>query len=119
MTANLIKAVIATTLLTGCVIVTDRDDWDDSDDWRNRQETNREYIADLALGLSINDVRADLGSPDLSEAYREGNDNIVVLRYRTQHESSDGETTRDETTPLVFVNGELKGWGERAARDYY
>lgn len=119
MTANLIKAVIATTLLTGCVIVTDRDDWERDNDWRDRQEHNRQYIADLALGLSINDVRADLGSPDLSEAYREGNDDIVVLRYRTQHESSDGETTRDETTPLVFVNGELNGWGERAARDYY
>jgi len=25
-----------------------------------------------------------------------------------------GRTTKDETTPLVFVDGELVGWGESA-----
>ncbi|MEX2498222.1 MAG: DUF3192 domain-containing protein [Wenzhouxiangellaceae bacterium] len=29
-------------------------------------------------------------------------------------ELGDGETTRDETTPLVFANDELIGWGEMA-----
>lgn len=35
-----------------------------------------------------------------------------VLFFRTQHRHSDGETSRDETTPLVFRNDTLIGWGD-------
>jgi len=33
------------------------------------------------------------------------------LFYRTRRTEADGETSRDETTPLVFKNNELVGWG--------
>lgn len=42
----------------------------------------------------------------------------MILRYRTHHRHSDGETTRDETTPLVFVDGTLAAWGEASLVDY-
>ena len=42
---------------------------------------------------------------------------IEVLFFRTRHRHSDGETTPDETTPLVFVDGELVGWGAAAYED--
>lgn len=106
--------------LTGCVIVTDdHDDWDDRASWEERQEDNRDYIADLRPGMSLDLVRADLGRPDFSEGFTsEDGRSVVILRYRTHHRHGDGETTRDETTPLVFVDGQLKAWGENAVRDY-
>ena len=36
---------------------------------------------------------------------------------RTHRTHSDGDTTRDETTPLVFEDGKLVGIGERAAAE--
>ena len=53
-----------------------------------------------------------LGAPDFSEAFQHNDDNYRVLYYRTQHRHSDGDTTIDETTPLVFKNDHLIGWGE-------
>ncbi|MDX1569614.1 MAG: DUF3192 domain-containing protein [Xanthomonadales bacterium] len=103
--------------LSGCVIVTDRDDWEDSDrdSWSERQRDNREYIADLRLGTPVEHVRSDLGRPDFSESFIDDQGSqVLVLRYRTHHRHSDGETTADETTPLVFINDELIGWGENA-----
>ena len=38
---------------------------------------------------------------------------VQVLFYRTNHKHSDSGTTRDETTPLVFRNDQLAGWGTR------
>ncbi|MEM9303760.1 MAG: DUF3192 domain-containing protein [Pseudomonadota bacterium] len=108
-------------ILSGCVIVTDSSDWDDYDgraSWKELQEDNRLYIADLRMGTTIDLVRADLGRPDFSEGYESNGEEIVILRYRTHHRHSDGETTRDETTPLVFVNGQLAGWGENVIQDY-
>ncbi len=106
--------------LTGCVIVTDADDWDGSDgtSWQARQNDNNAYIADLRLGTPLDHVRADLGQPDFSEGYMSEGRDVLILRYRTHHRRSDGETTRDETTPLVFVDGQLAGWGEGVVQDY-
>ena len=59
-------------------------------------------------------VVADLGDPDFTDAFARGDSEYVVLRYRTQRVKGDGITTRDETTPLVFVDGNLVGWGESA-----
>jgi hypothetical protein len=39
------------------------------------------------------------------------------LFYRTQRKHSDGETTRDETTPLVFRDNRLIGWGDGVYND--
>ncbi len=105
--------------LSGCIIVADGDDWDDDyrdDNWRETQKYNREAIADLRLGSSIDEIRNQLGSPEMSEAVNTDGREFVILRYRTQHRHSDGDTTRDETTPLVFENDRLVGWGDVAIR---
>lgn len=107
--------------LGGCVIVTDREDWegldfDTASDWEETQNFNHRYISRLALGVSIHAVRTDLGEPDFSEAFRGADGDYSILRYRTQHRHSDGETTQDETTPLIFQNGALIGWGETVLR---
>ncbi|MEM9532874.1 MAG: DUF3192 domain-containing protein [Pseudomonadota bacterium] len=105
---------------TGCVIVTDPDgDWERySDSWEHRQQDNHAYITDLRLGTSMDVVRTDLGRPDFSEGYASEGREVIVMRYRTHHRHSDGETTFDETTPLVFVDGALAGWGENVVNDY-
>ncbi len=100
--------------LSGCVIVADGDDWDDHDNWRETQSYNRAAIADLALGTPVNEVRERLGAPEFSEGVSQNGRDFLVLRYRTQHRHSDGDTTADETTPLVFENGRLVGWGDVA-----
>lgn len=119
---KLLAPALAALLATGCVIVTDRDDWDDHDSdsssWQEAQRRNADYIDGLRLGVSIEKVRGALGRADFSDAFRDDHGEVLVLRYRTHHRHSDGKTTRDETTPLVFVNGHLEGWGEDALRRY-
>lgn len=116
LTAGLVAAIS----LSGCVIVTDPDgDWSSyGDAWEHRQEDNRDYITDLRVGAPMEQVRSELGRPDYSEGFSSDGQEVIVLRYRTHHRHSDGETTYDETTPLVFVDGALAGWGENAVRDY-
>jgi hypothetical protein len=103
-------------VLSGCVIAVDGDGWDErhDDDWERRQTENRRAIDDLALGTARDAVEARLGPPDLVESFRRDGHRFVVLRYRTQRVHGDGETTREETTPVVFVDDELVGWGESA-----
>ncbi|MCH8491721.1 MAG: DUF3192 domain-containing protein [Idiomarina sp.] len=83
--------------------------------WREREIFNRKYIGRLEIGTPRDEVLRLLGPPDLSEA-RTTTDgrNILILFYRTQHVRSDGITTRDETTPLLFTNDKLISWGEPA-----
>ena len=53
-----------------------------------------------------------LGAPHFSEAFTRDGEEFRVLFFRTRHRHSDGETSRDETTPLVFRNDTLIGWGD-------
>jgi len=99
--------------LSGCIVIGDRDNWNDND-WEKTQQDNRELISDLSLNSSISSVRLKLGAPNFSEAFTHSNDEFRVLYYRTQHRHSDGDTTKDETTPLVFKNDMLIGWGNDA-----
>lgn len=105
--------------LGGCVIAVDDDHMDrgwgaERDDWRQRQERNREAIAELELGRHIDSVVDELGPADFNESFVRDGLTYRVLRYRTHRVHDDGRTTRDETEPLVFVDGELVGWGESA-----
>ena len=99
---------------TGCIYV-DGEHVDSS--WRKDQRNNREAISRLEIGSPRSAVLAELGSPDDSEAFNRDGEEIRVLFYRTQRRHSDGETTRDETTPLVFENGLLVGWGDSVYAD--
>ena len=111
---NAIISVILAVSLSACVIV-DRDNWNDSDSsWEKRQSENKRIISKLEINDSRDSVVAQLGAPDFSEAYSKGDKHYRILFYRTSHEHSDGDTTKDETTPLVFLNNSLVGWGEDA-----
>lgn len=121
MKGRTIAMVLAAGLAAGCVLHVSDDgissgyegDWGDS--WRDRQERNRKAIARLELGTPIDEVERELGAPDFSEAYADADGDYRVLFYRTHHRRSDGDTTRDETTPVVFRDGRVYGFGD----DFY
>ena len=104
--------------LTGCVIVADGD-WDDDDysstSWKADQKQNRDNISNLTLGLVRTEVISQMGTPTFTEAFTADNGSgYQILYYRTHRQHSDGETTKDETTALVFENDKLIGWGNDA-----
>ncbi|RTE87784.1 DUF3192 domain-containing protein [Lysobacter sp. N42] len=86
--------------------------------WREREVFNRKYIGRLALGTGREEVLRLLGPPDISEGIVTDDGELLVLFYRTHHVTSDGVTTRDETTPLIFQTDQLVAWGDTAYRDY-
>ena len=99
--------------LNGCVIAVNTDDWEDSA-WFSRQHKNAERIEQLELGNLETDIRQDFGDPDFTESFARDGSQFVVQFYRTRHVDTDGTTTKNETTPLVFVDGTLVGWGDSA-----
>ncbi len=104
-------------MLSGCVlsIHDDGDDGNgDGDHWRARQARNKQTIDHLELGRSMTSVTDELGAPDTTESFLRNGQPYNVLLYRTRLVHSDGHTSRDETTPLVFADGKLVGWGESA-----
>ncbi len=116
---TLIAAVIASTTLSGCVIAIHDRDVQNDPSWKERQTENREYINQLSTGVKINQVTDALGGADDTEGFEKDGKQYVVLYYRTQHRRGDGNTTRDETTPLVFENGRLVGWGHAVLDRYF
>ncbi|GAB4187064.1 MAG: hypothetical protein Tsb002_12080 [Wenzhouxiangellaceae bacterium] len=105
-------ALLSCLLLSACIV--NVDDHYDEPDWRERQRENHARIQQLELGLGIDQVYQRMGPADITEAFVADEREYHVLRYRTQQRHGDGETTVDETTPLLFVDGRLVGWGERA-----
>ena len=105
-------------LLNGCVIVAGDGDWDDdssSSNWKSEQNKNRSNIAKLTLGQERSEVLSRMGEPNFSEAFK-GDDGTSyhILYYRTHREHGDGDTTKDETTAVVFESDKLVGWGNDA-----
>ena len=114
--------VAAALSLHGCVISVDSDwsdwsDWSDDEGWKSRQTKNADRIANLDIGKNESQIRTELGVPDFHESFIRGGDTFVILYYRTRHTDSDGDTSKDETTPLVFVDGSLVGWGDSAVKN--
>ena len=110
---KLLKLSLAGLLLTtlsGCISINGSHHWDDKN-WKDTQETNRKIISELAIGTERSTVLTRLGTPSFSEAFVKSDEEYSVLFYRTHHTDSDGETTKDETTPLIFKNDTLIGWG--------
>ncbi|MCG8464475.1 MAG: DUF3192 domain-containing protein [Xanthomonadales bacterium] len=107
---SLLALVSSALLLGGCVIHVD-DSYDDEPNWREQQRDNQAQIQLLELGTSVQEVRERMGPADVTEAFQADGRDYRILRYRTQHRHADGETTPDETTPLLFENGRLVGWG--------
>jgi hypothetical protein len=101
--------------LTSCVVAIGNDGFDDGEEgWKNRQDKNLRYINRLDLGTAMNVVEAELGAADFSDSFQRNGEVFHVIYYRTQHMDSDGKTSKDETTPLVFIEKSLVGWGELA-----
>lgn len=99
--------------LSGCVISVDSDHNSQSD-WQEIEQKNRKHISRLTQDTSYDAILNRMGVADFNELYQKGDDTYQVLYYRTQKIDSDGVTTKDECTPLVFKNGALFGWGESA-----
>lgn len=81
-----------------------------------QERAARAFIATLPLGASTQTVIDQLGVPDFTELVGTGDHSLRVLRYRTHRLHADGDTTVDETTPLLFHNDSLIGSGEAALR---
>lgn len=63
-------------------------------------------------GAPLNPVKRILSNPHRSAMYEGGQgESIEVLYYYTDLKAQDGAITDDELTPIVFVDGELSGWG--------
>ena len=56
----------------------------------------------------INSLRRSQASEEL----------IQQIVEQVENQIYDGITTKNECTPLVFVNNELKGWGELSLSKY-
>jgi len=87
--------------------------------WGDRESYNRQYIAKLTLDkFDFEQALEELGVPDITEAKKVNNYNFQVMFYRTQHVKSDGFTTQDECTALLFKNGSLIAIGETAYEQF-
>lgn len=76
--------------------------------WEDREAYNRQFINKLKLGeFTVDQAHEKLGSPDISEAKKSKDNHYQVLFYRTQHVKSDGITTQNECTYLLFVDNYL------------
>jgi outer membrane protein assembly factor BamE (lipoprotein component of BamABCDE complex) len=96
--------------LGGCININGESGWDNG--WKKDQELNRKIISELVIGTERANVLERMGTPNFSEAFVKEEQQYSVLFYRTHHTDSDGSTTKDETTPLVFKDDKLIGWGE-------
>lgn len=97
--------------LGGCSINIAANGEEFEEDWRTEQRLNRNYINQLALNVPMEVITSELGNPAMTEAFQRDGSEYQIRFYRTHHEKSDGQTTMDETTPLVFRDGLLVGWG--------
>lgn len=115
-TLKFITAISLASVLSGCVIAVGEhdDEYEGNEEWKKSQQFNQSYINQLGLGSESTAVRKSLGAPAFVELFNKNGEEIEVLFYRTQHEHSDGETSKDECTPLVFKRGVLVGLGDKA-----
>lgn len=112
------SVIIFTSVLTlqGCLIVADGSgdsEWSTSD-YRELEAENRAHIAALSEAATPESVRATMGTPNFADRTTVDGVRYDVLYYRTHRVEGDGNTTRDECTPLVFEDGKLVGTGQLA-----
>ena len=67
---------------------------------------NRHQLDKLNVGMTTDQVRRAMGKPYKSEFYGTKQMWFYITEWQ-----SDGKTTSDEMTPLVFENNILLGWG--------
>ncbi len=91
----------------------------DDMNWEDRQVYNSQKMSDLTLGQDIISVKNLLGKADFSEAKALKETKLQVMFYRTHHDKSDGVTTKEECTPLIFENDKLIAWGQDTYKQYF
>ena len=113
---RLLVLVFLAVWLSGCVVAIGNDGPESRDSrWAEIERDNRRAIDSLLMGMGIREVQLAMPhEADFSEAFMVDGVAHRVLFYRTQRVEGDGVTSRDETTPLVFADGQLVGWGESA-----
>ena len=113
---RLVVLVSSVAWLSGCVVAIGNDGLESRDsDWAETERDNRAAIESLRLGMGIREAQGVMPhEAEFSEAFTVDGLAYRALFYRTHRVEGDGVTTRDETTPLIFANGELVGWGEAA-----
>lgn len=113
---RIVVLTVSVIALSGCVVAIGNDGTNGRDAaWSEIERDNRLAIESLRLGMSVREVQSAMPhESDFSEAFTVKGEPYRVLFYRTQRVAGDGVTTRDETTPFIFANGELVGWGESA-----
>jgi hypothetical protein len=88
-------------------------------EWGDRESYNKQYIGKLTLEkFNFDQAIEELGSPDITEAKKVDKNSFQVMFYRTQHMKSDGFTTQDECTALLFRNGLLIAIGNSAYEQF-
>jgi len=109
-------AALGLLMTSGCVLSIGGDGHDDNHytSVRAQERNNRDYISTIAMGTPSSAVVTHLGTPDFTDVFTGKDGEYRILRYRTHRAESDGDTSRDETTPLVFLDGRLVGVGEEA-----
>ncbi|GIU53428.1 DUF3192 domain-containing protein [Shewanella sp. KT0246] len=80
--------------------------------WQDRQEFNHRMLSEITIGQSITSIRQKMGRADFTEAKATEDANFQIMFYRTHHVKSDGITTKDECTPLLFKDDQLIAWGQ-------
>ncbi len=71
-------------------------------------------LMDLEPGMTKDEVTTIMGVPTLSELYETVDGDLVsILYYRTHKQESTLLSIKDVCTPVVFVDGQLVGWGDR------
>jgi len=76
-------------------------------------DQNNENLLKLEMGMNKDQVLKIMGKPDLNEAYQSlYGKSVTIFFYYTQRQWNDGNTTKDECTPIVFEDGKLVGWGD-------
>lgn len=88
--------------------------------WDDREAFNRKYIQqiDLANPIMRSEVNNTLGGPDITEAIEHEQGIYQIVYYRTLRAISDGITTKDECTALLFHNSRLIAVAQAAEQQY-
>lgn len=122
MSKKVITRIIIALAIYGIFVVLVMNFYDDNPSnmkWEDREDYNRHFISKVQLNkFMFEDALKDLGSPDITEAKRIGDDNYQVMFYRTHHMKSDGITTQEECTPLLFKNNVLMATGKTAYQQF-
>ncbi len=76
--------------------------------------STQKKLLTLTTGMAQEQVTTVMGVPERSELYESADGSMVsILYYLTEDKGAAIMTLKDECTPLVLINGQLVGWGER------